>query len=115
MAKPDGRTLPAKTATDRMEAARAVKNAVLDREMMLVSLITRMPGWTSYLCSPIVPQQNFPFMVCVETPAGMLMWRVHRDEMQLFSHLKARVNTGAKQTSEDKLLTLQRLATDGWS
>lgn len=102
----------AKTATERMEAARATKQRVADREALYASILSRL--WPSHLARPKVEQVNFPFIVCVHSPAGQLAWRVHQDELPLFTHLRELPNDGRDYSHDAKLARLLHLATEGW-
>lgn len=104
-----------KTVSERLAASRAVKQNVITEKQLLVSIISRMPGWHAYLCRPLVPQKEFPMMVVIETPLGDVMWRMHADEAPLFAHLKIQKNKGRSASGDDKFARLLTLATDGWT
>lgn len=71
--------------------------------------------WPSYVTEPLKPKNNplFPFLLCIESPAGLLAWRMTADEAQLFHHLPCRPNSGEK--SEDKDGAFLALASEGWT
>ena len=102
----------AKSATKRMEAARAVTQRVVNREILAAAIFSRV--WPSHLARPRVEQVNFPFVVCIHSPAGQLAWRVHQDELPLFAHLKEAPNDGQDYTADDKRVRMLHLATEGW-
>ena len=102
-----------KPATARLEAARAVKDVILIRELCLVSLLSRV--WPSHLAEPRVPQLNFPWIVCLHSPAGQLVWRVKEEELALFEHLERNdrgENHGKDYKGTDKMALLQLMASD---
>jgi hypothetical protein len=100
------------TATERMEAARNAKRSAIDRELLLVSLLSRV--WPSHLAEPRKPQRTFTWIVCVHSPAGQLVWRVSDEELSLFDHLERRENHGKDYQAGDKLARLLHLAAEGW-
>lgn len=100
----------ASTATERMNSARSVKADAITRELCLVSIVSRF--WPSCLMPPLVEQQRYPFVCIVNTPAGRLAYRVHADELPLFSHLQRVPNDGVN--AEAKLPLLMMLATEQW-
>lgn len=101
------------TATWRMERARTVKQDVLTREMMLVSILTRM--WYSHRCEPSVKQTGrLKHCVCIHTPAGPILWRYSDEEEPLFSHLPMAANDAGQFTMNDKEARLLELSTEGF-
>lgn len=98
------------TATERMEAARAVKRDAVTRELLWVSIASRI--WPAFLARANVAQKNWPLVCLIDTPAGRLAYRVSDDERPLFAHLEQRENDGAP--ADNKIATLHALATNDW-
>jgi hypothetical protein len=102
------------SASARKDAARQATKAAVARELMLVSILTRF--WPAYLFHPTKEQINLPYMICLETPAGPICWRVGTDELELFAHIKRRLQTGPEHyQSGDKEALLVLLSTEGWT
>lgn len=89
------------------------KRDVLNRELLLVAVLSRV--WPAHLAPPRKPQQMFPFIVCLHSPAGHLVWRVSEEELSLFDHLERRANDAKDYTAGDKMALLLLLATEGWT
>jgi hypothetical protein len=99
------------SATERMQRSRAVTQTAMTRELLYAGVLARV--WPSYLTEPIKPQPNMPALLCVESPAGLLVWRLSLEELDGFKEwLPYRPND--RRPSEDKLVALQVLAFDGW-
>ncbi len=98
------------TATARMEGARAVSKAAITRELLWAAIGSQI--WPAYLAEPRKPQENFPYILCLNTPAGLMVYRVSDEELPLFDHLDRR---GIEEReSGDKWAILHALAQDGW-
>ena len=95
-----------------MEAARAVTQRSITRELMLVSVLSRI--WPAHLCEPRTPQVSFPYLVCLHSPAGPLLWRLREEERPLFAHLEDGANHAKDYTAGDKEALLLLLGTEGW-
>lgn len=102
----------ATTATERMEHARSVKQESLTRETCLASILSRF--WPSFVTKPNRPNEEFPLMLVIETPAGPLVYRVHVDELPIVSHLEQRNIDAPPYTSAQKMAVLTLLATEGF-
>src|ERR1035437_1676280 len=98
------RWTPMKSATERLDAARATKQRVADREIMYAAILSRL--WPSHLAPPRKPQENMQWVVCVHSPAGQLAWRVMDEELPLFAHLARTENDGKDYTFDDKMARL---------
>lgn len=99
------------TATERMAAARRVKDEALAREMCWAAIGSRI--WPAYVMPPRIHQDNYPLVCVMVTPAGRIAYRVREDEVDLFAHLERRPNDGT--VSENKVAVLMALAMDGWN
>ncbi len=98
-------------ATKRMEGARAVSKAAVTRELLWAAIGARI--WPSYLAEPRKPQEMFPYILCIESPAGLLVYRVSDEELPMFERLERR---GPQESDGcDKWATLHALAQDGWT
>lgn len=102
-----GETVPASVRADR---SREATKQALARELAYAGILARV--WPSYITEPIKPQPGFPFLLCVDTPAGLLVWRVNDEEVELFRHLPCQKNDG--RPSEPKVPMLLHLASEGW-
>lgn len=98
------------TATERMERSREATKRVTARELLYAGVLARI--WPSYVTEPSKPQPGFPFLLCIESPTGLLVWRLTEDESQGFRWLSCRPNDG--RPSEDKDAALYALAMEGW-
>lgn len=104
-----GESVPAST---RAERSRQATKYVTARELLYAGVLARL--WPSYITTPIEPRRNpsFPWLLCVETPAGLLVWRLTDDEVVFFDYVTRKDNDGRK--SENKEGTLYALASEGW-
>lgn len=101
------------TTQERIEGARNATKAALNRELVLVSILSRL--WTAHLCPPLKADTRFPWLVCLHTPAGPLVWRVSDEEVALFGHLDRSANDAPADSSPlDKMATLLLMASEGW-
>lgn len=113
MANPQPHTV-SKSATDRLQAARSVKDDAVLRELLWVAIAVRAGVWPAWRSLPRKPQQNFPELLHLETPAGRIVYRLASAELPLFADLELRENDGEECTGMDKLSRLQMLAEEGW-
>jgi hypothetical protein len=100
------------TATEKMERSRATTKYVAARELLYAGILARI--WPAFLTEPKQPQVNFPALLCVESPVGLLVWRLTLEELEGFKEtgLKYRANPG--MPAEDKMAALYALAMEGW-
>jgi hypothetical protein len=84
----------------------------MTRELMLVAILSRI--WPSHRCLPRRKQKNLPEMVCVHSPAGILMWRISEQEAPLFEHLALSENHADHYRAGDKEALLLLLASSGF-
>lgn len=99
------------TATERMARSREATKRAFIREMLMAGILARL--WPSYItaCDPRYPNAEYPELLCIDTPAGKLVWRLGTDEAAAFEHLARRDREGEAAT--DRTPVLQALA-DGW-
>lgn len=105
-------TKKTKSTTERLEASRATRQRIADREILYAAILSRL--WPSHLAEPLTAQGNGSWIVCVHSPAGQLAWRVRDDEIPLFKHLQRTDNDGKGYTFDDKMVRLLHLASEGW-
>lgn len=105
---PKGQTL---TATERMERSRATSRMAMARELMMAGILARL--WPSYLTTPKIPNEEYPLLLCVESPAGRLIWRLSIDELAFFEDWIS-TQPRVDETPADRLPVLQSLAENGW-
>lgn len=107
-----GKGRPKMSATERMERSRAVTKSAAARELLYAGILARI--WPAYLTEPLKEQPNFPALLCVDSPAGLLVWRLDLEELEGFSGwLEYRINPGRQ--AEDKFSALYALAMEGWN
>ena len=100
-------------ATVQRDSAREAKRAAMAREVMWVAIGSRI--WPTYLFRPSKPQPSFPVMVCIQSPAGDICYRLTEDELSLFEHVTDRREVGPKDyAADDKIAALLHLASEGW-
>ena len=76
----------------------------------MAAILARL--WPSYLTAPRYENAEYPALLCVESPAGLLCWRVGADELPLYCFLKHRART--TEEAKDRIPVLQLLADGGW-
>jgi hypothetical protein len=104
----------AQSATERLEAARKVKDDAIARELAWVAIVVRAKLWPAWISIPRLLQGGFPYILNIETPAGRLIYRLAEAEIDMFRDLDERPNDGMGGGAADKLAILTHLATDGW-
>lgn len=107
MANPKPHTTE-QSVSERLEAARAVKDDAVIRELCWAAVGSHI--WPSFLCPPQKPQPLFPWLLCLDTPAGRLVYRVADGELHMFEHLDRRPNDHVECTGGDKMARLLHLA-----
>lgn len=70
--------------------------------------------WPSFLTMPIKRQRNFGWLLCIDSPAGRLAYRVTDEELPMFEHLERKENDHVECGAGDKFSRLMHLATDGF-
>lgn len=103
------------TATEKMDAARRATKDTRDREVATAAIFARL--WPSFIAQPPKDDALFPWLLCVETPAGRLSYRLSGSDMAGFSHVEKkpegqRAAFGGTQT--EKLGILLDLGVNGW-
>lgn len=100
-----------RTATDRAERSRDATKRAIARELMMACILARV--WPSYLTTPRYVNAEYPLLLCVSSPSGLLVWRVSLEERPLVEDwlpLRARTT----EMPVDRLPILQALAENGW-
>ncbi len=99
------------TATEKMDRSREMTKRMAARELLYAGVLARL--WPAYLAPSKPSNDAFPLLLCVESPAGLLTWRLDSDECVMFDWLEQRDNAGEKAT--DRTPILHGLATsDDW-
>jgi len=95
------------TATEKMERAREMTKRMATRELLYAGVFARL--WPSYLAEAKPANDSYPAVLCVESPAGRLTWRVSSEEMPYFEEwLQSTPNAGEK--AEDRTPVLMALS-----
>ncbi len=113
MANPKPHTVT-QSATERLEAARKVKDDAIARELAWVAIAVRAGIWPAWLSLPRVQQSSFLYILNIETPAGRLIYRISEVEFDLFRQLDERPNDHIGGGAAEKLAILTHLAAEGW-
>ena len=100
-----------KPATSRMQGARRAKRDAIDRELLLVAILTHL--WPAHLAPPSKPQRAFSHVLHIETPAGRLCYRLTEDELPLFDHLSTW--TKPDPTPQDDKIAVLSVLSKGWN
>ena len=98
------------TNEQRKQQARSATKRAITREMLWAAIGTQW--WPSYLFPPRIPQKNSPWMLCIESPAGPIVYRLWDDDRPLFEHLERRERGPEHYQTGDKDITLLALATE---
>lgn len=95
-----------------MERSRQRTKTVMARELLYVGILARL--WPSWLTTPLRAKANpaFPYLLGIETPVGVLVWRLTENEALFFDYVAQADNDG--RPAEDKEGTLYALAAHGW-
>lgn len=96
-------------ATVRAKRSRQTAIAAIARELLYGGTLARV--WPAYLTPVIVVNDEYPLLLCVKSPAGLLTWRISKEEMEFFDWLDVRANSGERAT--DRTPILMALAEDG--
>jgi hypothetical protein len=100
-----------RSATARAERSRlATKNAIA-REMAYAGILTRL--WPSYVMKSKRKSDGGWFILAVDSPAGLLCWKLSPEERASFEWVTERPHT--TETVVDRLPTLLHLASDSWT
>ena len=101
------------TATERAHRSRQATKAAIGRELMYASILARI--WPAHLMPPRqTSDKRFVAILCIETPAGEIVYRLTDEELPVFSHLEERPIHGGDHTAVTKEGILLALATEGW-
>lgn len=100
-------------ASKRADIARAAHLETKSRELLYASIIARL--WPSFLTVPTREDALFPYLVCIDTPAGRLAYKLTESDRTGFQHVtETREKDDAPSSSADKFARLLHLATEGW-
>lgn len=100
--------------TTRLATARAATKRALQRELLYAGILARL--WSSYLVLPKPERkdnQEFPCILCVDSPAGKLLWRLSPDELVQFEWLGTPLENHGEYV-DDRTPVLLHLAAEGW-
>lgn len=101
------------SATARAEAARRTTKDAITRELLLVAVLSRCPGFHGYVARPARPNDEYQWLVILETPAGPLAWRLTALDVPLFEHLGEPQDRVSAVQATDKTAVLMWLAMEG--
>lgn len=108
----------AKTATERADIARNAHVDTRTRELLWAGIGARM--WPSFVApTPDLRDGSkddlFPAVLCIDSPAGRLSYRLSKDEIDAFAHVPSRdTYDGLPCTQIDKMGRLLDLCMEGW-
>lgn len=97
-------------ASVRAERSRAATKAATARELLYAGILARL--WPSYVTTVIRENPEFPWLLCVESPVGLLIWRLSIEERPFFEWIAEKPNAGERAI--DRTPLLMALAADGW-
>jgi hypothetical protein len=98
------------SATSRAERSRETTRAATARELLYAGVLSRV--WPSYLTVPRRPNADYPWLLCVESPVGVIVWRLATDEREFFEWVtEERPNAGER--AHDRTAILMALSADG--
>lgn len=99
------------SATARAERSREATKQAIARELLYAGILARM--WPAYVATgdPKRVNADFPYILCVDSPAGTLRWRLSEEEREMFDWIDVTDWNGEKPV--DRTATLLALATDG--
>ena len=92
---------------ERAARSRAATQAALVRELLYASILSTF--WPAHICPAKRANDEYKHVLCVQTPAGLLTWRVTAEELSLFEHLPRREQA---INATDRTAILLALATD---
>lgn len=96
-----------------MEIARSAHKMSLTREILWATIASRI--WPSFLAPALRPDDKFFAVLCIDSPAGRIAYRVTQDEYDMLrGHLGLHDNDGVECSPVDKISRLLHLATEGW-
>lgn len=96
------------SATARAERSREATKAAIARELLYAGILARI--WPAYVAHSVV-NTGFPYLLCVDSPAGTLRWRLSDEEREMFDWVNVTDWNGEKPV--DRTAVLLALATDG--
>lgn len=104
--------MPAKdttlSPTARAERARQTARLAMARDVMHGAILARI--WPAYIASS--KNADYPYVLCVESPAGLLAWRLDAVDRALLDWLPKRLSELVAVT--DRMPILLHLASEGW-
>ncbi len=101
-------------ASQSRDAARAAHQDTLGREMLYAGILARM--WPSFLTVPQREDALYPAVLCIDTPAGRIAYRLRADDLPGFEHVtERRPKDDAPCSLSDKFARLLHLSVEGWS
>jgi hypothetical protein len=92
------------SATARADRARETAKAAMARELFMAAILGRL--WPLYVTD--WTSEDYPHLLCLDSPAGLLVWRLSQEELSMFEHLPRRPRD--KESPRDRLPVLQALA-----
>lgn len=113
MANPKPHTTE-QSVSERLEAARNVKQDAISRELAWVAIVCRARLWPAWISLPRKPQRGLPYLLNIDTPAGRIVYRLAEEEYPMFQNLEHCPNDGESCDKSDKMARLLHLATEGW-
>lgn len=99
---------------ERLEAARSSTMDSLTCELAYAAIFASRQ-WPSFLCAPDRKDARFPYVLCIDSPAGRLAYKVTDAEVDaMLKHVQIAPNDGVMCSKADRLARLMHLATEGY-
>ncbi len=102
--------VPASVARD---AAREAHRQTVVRELLYAAILSRL--WPSFRTKPERDDPKFPQVVCIDTPAGRIAYKLTAEDLEGFEHVTEwREKDDQPCSSSDKFTRLLLLSVEGW-
>ncbi len=101
------------TTTQKLERSRETTKRLTARELWSGIIFARL--WPSYLTPTAPENKDYPRLLCIDSPAGLLVYRISTEEQAVFKGedwIATRSNCGEK--ADDRTPVLMALAAGGW-
>jgi len=112
MANPKPHTVEM-SATEKAQRARDAHKDTRNEIIAVAAVLARV--WPSWIAPAKRPDPLFPLVLCIESPAGRLAYRLAEDDMPALEHVAHRQkNDGVSCSKIERLGRLSDLGVNGW-